>query len=54
MKEFIKNWREEISGENNFFLYHQNNSGGFFDQDENIDVNVIIEARDEYESNRIA
>ena len=54
MKEFIKNWREEISGENKFFLYHQNNSGGFFDQDKNVNVNVIIEARYEYESNRIA
>ena len=54
MKEFIKNWREEISGENKFFLYRQNNSGGCFDQDENVDVNVIIEAKSEYESNRIA
>ena len=54
MKEFIKNWREEISGENKFFLYRQNNSGGCFDQDENVDVNVIIEAKSKYESNRIA
>ena len=52
MKEFIKNWSEEIYGENKFFLYRQNNSGGCFDQDENVDVNVIIEAR--YEPNRIA
>ena len=54
MKEFIKNWREEISGENKFFLYRQNNSSGCFDQDENVDVNVIIEAKSKYESNRIA
>lgn len=54
MKEFIRNWREELSSENKFFLYHQNNSGGYFDQNENVDVNVIIEAKSEYESDRIA
>lgn len=53
MKKFIRNWKDEVYGENKFFLYRQNNSGGCFDQDENVDVNVIIEAKSEYESNRL-
>ena len=54
MMELIREWKSAVYGENKFFLYHQNNSGGCFDQDENVDVNVIIEAKSEYESNRIA
>lgn len=34
-----------------FYTYRQNNSGGIFDQDENVDVVVVIEAESFAEAN---
>ena len=34
-----------------YFLYRQNNSGGSFDIDDNLNINVIIEADSEMEAN---
>lgn len=39
---------------NKFYHFHQNNSGGSFDKDENVNVHTIIEAADADEANRIA
>jgi len=37
-----------------FFAYRQNNSGGSFDVDDNVNINVIIEANNADEADTIA
>jgi hypothetical protein len=37
-----------------FYTYRQNNSGGYFERDKDVDVIVIIEANDYREANDIA
>lgn len=37
-----------------FYRYRQNNTGGYFDIDDNLDVTVIIEANDYNQANDIA
>jgi hypothetical protein len=49
----------QVTGSNNvttlkWFTFNQNNSGGWFDVDDDVDITVIIQASDADEANHLA
>jgi hypothetical protein len=50
----IINYRKGDDNMAKFYTYRQNNSGGYFERDKDVDVIVIIEANDYREANDIA